>query len=240
MPPLRPRPTCNFIHPRQLSPFPERVELPFSNEVILSCYEEFDSSGTDLFATWVKMSEHEILVQHMDIQKASAEFREASERKPATSSHKNSSNKHFATRSIVQGRLSIYNWNPGPRRGKEDAFEKQTAGKYIITLQEASDYVDHELLTNRFHVTHYAGCAVLFNKDTFYPTMSSPSQLHDTRRDPIKSWKENRDGSCKLYLFSMFNVRNFARVDCLGHSSTHSCECSRAGGAGVAGSFTPR
>ena len=50
--PLRPRPKCNFIHPRQLSPFPERLELPFSNEVIfLSSYEEFDSSGTDLLTS---------------------------------------------------------------------------------------------------------------------------------------------------------------------------------------------
>ena len=105
LPPLRPRPKCNFIHPRQLSPFPERLVLPLSNEVILSGYEEFDSSGTELFTSWVKMSEHEILVQHMvDVQKAFAEFREASERKHATSSHKNSSSKHFATRSIVQRR----------------------------------------------------------------------------------------------------------------------------------------
>ena len=29
LPPLRPRPNCNFIHPRQLSPFPERLELSF-------------------------------------------------------------------------------------------------------------------------------------------------------------------------------------------------------------------
>ena len=132
------------------------------------------------------MSEHEILVQHMvDVQKATAEFREASERKHATSSLMNSSSKHYATRSIVQRRLSIYNWNPGPRRGKEDAFEKQIAGRWhIITLQEASDYVDHELLTNRLHVTHYAGCAVLFNKDTFYPNVDVKSiYLHDTRRD---------------------------------------------------------
>ena len=108
------------------------------------------------------MSEHEIMVQHMvDVHKATAEFREASERKHASSSHMNSSSKRFATRSIVQERLSIYNWNPGLRRGKEDAFEQQ------IALQEASDYVDHELLTNRFHVTHCAGCAILFNKDTF-------------------------------------------------------------------------
>ena len=197
LPPLRPRPKCNFIHPRQLSHFPERLELPFSNDETLSGYEEIDSSGTDLFAAWVKMSEHEILVQHMvDIHKATAEFREASERKPATSSHKNSFNKHFATRSVVQRRLSIYNWNPGPRRGKEDAFEKQIAGRWhIITLQEASDYVDHELLTNRFHVTHYAGCAVLFNKDTIYPNVDVKSiYLHDTRRELPDQVMEGEQG----------------------------------------------
>ena len=58
----------------------------------------------------------------------------------------------------MQKRLSIYNWNPGPRRGKEDALEKQIAVKWhIVTLQEASDYVDHDILQERFHVTHNAG-----------------------------------------------------------------------------------
>ena len=115
VPPLRPRPKCNFIHPRQLSPFPERLELSFSNDEILCGYEEFDSSGTDQFTAWVKMSDHEILVQHVvDVHKATVEFREASERKPAASSHMNSTNKHFATRSVVHRRLSINNSNPGP------------------------------------------------------------------------------------------------------------------------------
>ena len=177
---------CNFIHPRQLSPFPERLELPFSNDEILCGYEDTVSSGTDHFTAWVKVSPHEVLVQHVvDIHKATADFREASERKPATSSHTNSVNKHFATRSIVQKRLSIYNWNPGPRRGKEDAFEKQIAGRWHIkTLQEASEYVDHDILTSRFHVTHYAGGAILFNEDTFYPNIDVKSiYLHETRRD---------------------------------------------------------
>ena len=31
LPPLRPRPKYDFIHPRQLSPFPERLVLPFSH-----------------------------------------------------------------------------------------------------------------------------------------------------------------------------------------------------------------
>ena len=51
LPPLRPRPKCDFIRPRQVSPPPERPVLPFSNEVILSGYEELDSSGTDLFTS---------------------------------------------------------------------------------------------------------------------------------------------------------------------------------------------
>ena len=185
VPPLRPRPRCNFIHPRQLSPFPERLELQFSNDEILRGCEDIVSSGTDQFTAWVKMNPHEVLVHHtVDVQKATADFREASERKPATSSDTNSVNKHFATRSIVQNRLSIFHWNPGPRRGKENAFEKQIAGRWhVTTLQEASEYVDHDILTGRFHVTHYAGCAILNNKDTFYSNIDVKSiYLHDTRR----------------------------------------------------------
>ena len=53
LPPLWPRPRCDFIHPRQRSPFPERLELPFSNDEILCGYEGIVSSGTDQFTAWV-------------------------------------------------------------------------------------------------------------------------------------------------------------------------------------------
>ena len=102
----------------------------------------------------------------VDVQKAVAEFREASARR-----HDRSSQEY-------------HNWNPGPRRGKERAFEKQISGKWhVITLQEAIEYVDHDILTNRFHVTHYGGCAVLFNKNNFYPNIEVKSLYpHDARR----------------------------------------------------------
>ena len=132
------------------------------------------------------MDPHEVLVHRMvDVQKGTADFHEASERRPATSSQTNRVSKHFATRSILQRRLSICSRNPGPRRGKENAFDRQIAGRWhVITLQEASEYVDHDILTGRFHVTHYGGCAILFNKDTFYPNIDVKSMyLHDTRRD---------------------------------------------------------
>ena len=131
------------------------------------------------------MSPHEVLAQHMvDILRGTADFCEASERRPATSSQTHSANKYFSSQSHVQRKLSIYNWNPGPRRGREDAFEKQIARKWhIVTLQEASDYVDHDIFQERFHVTHYAGCAILFNKNTSYPNINVKSIfLHDTRR----------------------------------------------------------
>ena len=104
--------------------------------------------------------------------------------------------KKLSNRSPVQKRLSIYNWNPRHRRGKEDAFEKQIAGRWhVITLQEAAEYVDHDLLTSLFHVTHYAGCAILFNKDTFYPNIDVKSiYLHDTRRDLLVQVMEGDQG----------------------------------------------
>ena len=71
---------------------------------------------------------------------------------------------------------------PRPLRGK-GAIEKHIAGKWhIIALQEAIEYLDREYLTNRFCVTHYGGCAVLLNKDTFHPYIKVTSvYLHDAR-----------------------------------------------------------
>ena len=61
LPLLRPRYNC--IHPRQLSPFRERLELPFPNEVL--GFEDIVSSGTDHFTSWVKMDPHDSMVHHL-------------------------------------------------------------------------------------------------------------------------------------------------------------------------------
>ena len=76
--------------------------------------------------------------------------------------------------------------NLDPDGEKKMPSRKQIAGRWhIITLQEASDCVDHDLFTSRFHVTHYASCATLFNKDNFYHNVDVKSiiYLHDTRRE---------------------------------------------------------
>ena len=86
----------------------------------------------------------------------------------------------------MQKRLSIYNWNPGLRRGKVDAFESksQAGGTSSRYKKHLSMSIMTFLLICRFHVTHCGGCAILFNKDTFYPNIDVKSvYLHDTRRD---------------------------------------------------------
>ena len=92
--------------------------------------------------------------------KAFAEFRLASVRRQEACPQEGFIDSSVPNRSSVQKRLSVYNWNPGPRRGKEGAIEKRIAGKWhIVTLQEVIENVDHEPLTKRFHVAHYGGCA---------------------------------------------------------------------------------
>ena len=145
----------------------------------------------------------------VDVQKAVAEFREASARRHDTSSQEYHFDNNVPNRSPVQKRLSIYNWNPGPRRGKEDKIERHIAGKWhVITLQEASEYVDHDILTHRFHVTHYGGCAILYNKDTFYPNIDVKSiYLHDTRRDLPDQVLEGEQGWVMQGVLSLASFR---------------------------------
>ena len=97
----------------------------------------------------------------------------------------------------------------GPRRGKEGAFEKQIAGKWhVITLQEAIQYVDRDILTTRFHVTHYGGCGVLFNKDIFYPDIEVKSiYLHDTSRELPDKLMEGDPGRVLLGVLSRASFR---------------------------------
>ena len=171
----------NFMNPKQLSPFPERLKLPCPDEEILSGYEEDVSFIRDGFTTWVK-----------------ADFNTNF----GTTCGRRSKGPRGVSRSICQKTRHICSRvllrqqraqplirtktaeHLQPRRGREGAVEEQIAGKWlVITLQEAIEYVYREFLTNRFHVTHYGGCVVLFNKDTSFPDVKVKSiYLHDIRR----------------------------------------------------------
>ena len=129
----------HFFTPKQLSPFSERLELPFPEEEILSGCEEDISFIRDRFTTWVKADPNTTLERHVvDVRNALAEYREASARRHDTPAQEHYFDSSVPNRSSVQKWLSIYNKNPGPRRGTQGAIEKQIAQKWhIITLQEA-------------------------------------------------------------------------------------------------------
>ena len=98
----------------------------------------------------------------------------------------------------------------GPRRGKGGAIEKHFAGKWhIITLQESIEYLEHEFLTNRFHVTHYEGCAILFNKDTSCSDIKVTSiHLHDLRCFQAGHCERRRclDGLTRCHIKGIFSL----------------------------------
>ena len=83
------------------------------------------------------------------------------------------------------------------------------SGKWhSMTLQEAIEYVDHELLSNRFHVTHFGRCAVLFNKDTLFPDVKVKSiYLHDTRRELPDKVMQGNSGWVLLGVLSRASFR---------------------------------
>ena len=83
---------------------------------------------------------------------------------------------------------------------------------HIITLQEALEYLDHEYLTNRFPVTHYGGCAVLFNKEIFHPDIKCFSvHLHDTRDGQQQVVKEGQSGWVLQGVISRASFRRLPR-----------------------------
>ena len=129
-----PKARVQFIHPKKLSPFPERLKLPYPDEEILSGYEEDVSFIQDGFTTWVQADFNTILERHVvDVREALAEYREASVRRHDTSAQQYYFDSSVPNRSSVQKRLSIYNWNPGPRRGKEGAIENKLQGNGTLS-----------------------------------------------------------------------------------------------------------
>ena len=106
--------------------------------------------------------------------------------------------------------LSVYNWNPGPRRGKAVAIESHIVVKWhIITLQEAIEYLDHDFHTNRFHVTHFGGCAILFNKDTFFSDIKISSVL-SPRHPGLRKYKIT-DGKSGWVMQGVVSIAAFRR-----------------------------
>ena len=118
----------HFIHPKQFGTFPKRFALPYSYEEILTGCEEGVSSIRDGFSAWVKADPETILRRLVvDARGLYPAFREAPVRRHDPSSQEYQFNDDVPNRLTEQRRLSVYNWKPGLRRGKEGAIEKHIA-----------------------------------------------------------------------------------------------------------------
>ena len=117
-------------------------------------------------------------------------------------------------RLLEQTRLSILSWNPGPRRGREGASAEHIAGKWhVIALQEAIEYLQHESITNHFYITRFAGCAVMFNKDTFHSDTTAKSiYLHDDRNWQYQAVRQGQSGRVLQAVISRASFRRIPAV----------------------------
>ena len=110
LPLLRPRPTC------------ERLELPFSDDDILSGYEDHHLPRSDQFTMWGKMTSEEFLAEHVvDIHRMVPDFVDAFERMQTSSCQL----------------LQLESWAPAWKGRRILRNKLRRSG--IITLQEASD-----------------------------------------------------------------------------------------------------
>ena len=113
--------TCTqFFQPKQLGPFPERLELPFPDGEILSGYEEDVSIIRDRFTAWVKADPNDTSERHMvDVGKAFAEFREASVRRQEAPAQEYFFRQQCTKPFTCSEMAYCLQLESGPRRGKE-------------------------------------------------------------------------------------------------------------------------
>ena len=104
---------------------------------------------------------------------------------------------------------------------KKGAIERHIAGKWhIFSLKEAKEYLEHDFLTNRYLVTHYGGCAILFNKDTtfFSDTFARHQGLRTGQDKRMRIWM----GVTRCHFKSIFPSAAAQRPkDLHGHVSAH-------------------
>ena len=145
----------SLFTPDQFGIMPKRLPWPHRDDEILSGHEEDVSSIKDGYTAWV-MTDPELILERHLVSKSGAMtiYRDSHDRRHSSPNPEYRFINDVPNRLLEQTRLSILNWNPGTRRGKEGAIENHIAGKWhIIALQEASEHLEHDYLSSLFHVT---------------------------------------------------------------------------------------
>ena len=170
--------------PSQCGPTPRRLALRRTDIELLTYFDEDTSSFRDGYTSWTIAAPRLTRVRHVAGNNAHvAGYRKAAERRMPAPQSEYQYDTNAPNRQLEQTRLSIFSRNPGPRRGTPGDIDKHIAGiRHIIALQEAIEYLQHECLTEHFYATHFAGCAILFNKDTYHSDLQVSSvYIHDVK-----------------------------------------------------------
>ena len=120
----------------------------------------------------------------VDVKSVNAAVRDAPPKRRSASFQGYHFNNDMPTRLTEQKRLSVYNWNPGAGVEKEVLAKNRLRrnGTFSITLHGAIEYIDHEFLTTRFHVTHTEAVPSFSTKTLFFPDIKVTSiYFHDAR-----------------------------------------------------------
>ena len=163
---------------------PKRLLLPHSDDEILSGIDEDVSSHT----RWI-CNAGAPLGGHRECQT----YRDAYERRHLYPQPKYCFDTSVP-RLLEQTRLSILNWNPGPRRGEAGTIEEHIANGPTVRCKRLSTSNTSASRTI-FYITHFAGWVVLFNKVTVHSDIKVNSvNIHDTRNGQQQDVREGQAG----------------------------------------------
>ena len=123
------------------------------------------------------------------------------------------SDNNAPNRSVQQTRISILSWNPGPRRGREGAIEEhfQAHGTLLRHKRRLSTFNTSASRTIS-KITHFAGCAILFNSNTFHSDIQVNSvYIHGNRNGQHQAVREGQSGWVLQAVISLASVRWISR-----------------------------
>ena len=102
----------------------------------------------------------------------------------------------------------LESWTP-TREARDTLRSTSQANGTSSQKQETVEYLQHECLMNHFYIAHFAGCATLFNKDTFHSDVQVNSvSIHDTRAGQQQVVKEGQLGWVLQAVISRSSPRN--------------------------------
>ena len=177
-----------IIHNIQYRPPPKRLHLHRSDHEILTNFGEDVWSIRDGFTAWVESDAAETRIRHIANSSPSGTaqvFRKASEKKSMSQLLENQFDNSKPNRQQEQTRISILSWSSGPRRGRGTLVllrNKLRVNGTLLLCKKPSNGCSTNMLPTHFYVSHFAGCAILYNKDTISSDLLGSSvYIHDRK-----------------------------------------------------------